>query len=176
MKFSENINLNIRVRFFFVKNVFFSEVREHRREDVFAGIRVDLENGDQLNVTDLVRQGRVNYPSNCYTLDLANNTKVKDKGIKTLLVEFSSKARNMTGFRLEVQGSSLSCARDIFDHMFYTTGDPIVTQPKELYKYALKISENVFVEEDLSKNCRVYPNEEFASYCACDDQFLKVAD
>ena len=164
-------------RFFcFVKNVFFSEVREHRREDVFAGIRVDLENRDQLNVTDLVRQGRVNYPSNCYTLDLANNTEVKDKGIKTLLVEFSSKARNMTEFRLEVQGSSLSCARDIFDHMFYTTGDPIATRSKELYKYALKISENVFVEEDLSKNCRVYPNEEFESYCACDDQFLKVAD
>ena len=78
--------------------------------------------------------------------------------------------------QLKVQGGSLSCSREMLDHMFYASGDLIEARDGELYKYALKISENVFVEEDLSKNCRVYPNEEFESYCACDDQFLKVAD
>ena len=149
-------------------------MRAHRREDVIAEVRADLANGDQLDVTDLVHQGRVNYPNNCYTLDLSNNTEVMEKGIKTLFMKFNSTRRNLTMVQLKVQGGSLSCARDIFDHMFYTAGDPIVARHRELYKYALRISENVFVEEDLSKNCRVYPNEEFESYQACDDQFMKV--
>ena len=149
-----------------------SQVRGHRREDVFAEVRADLANGDQLDVTDLVHQGRVNYPNNCYTLDLSNNTEVMKKGIKTLF--FNSTRRNLTMVQVKVQGGSLSCSREIFDHMFYASGDPIEARHRVFYKYALKISENVFVEEDLSKNCRVYPNEEFESYRACDDQFMKV--
>ena len=130
-------------------------------------------------MTDLVEQRRVNYPNNCYTLDLSNNKEVVEKGIKSLQVEFNSKKRkNLSMVQVKVEGSSLSCARDIFDHMFYATGDPIEAQyrDREFYKYALKISENVFVEEDSSKNCRVYPNEEFESYRACDDQFMKVTN
>ena len=162
-----------------MKSVFSSQVRGHRREDVFALVTADLGRGDQLDVTSLVQQRRVNYPNNCYTLDLSNNTEVMEKGIKTLLVEFNnSKKRNLTMVQLKVEGSSLSCARDIFDHMFYASGDPIEAQyrDREFYKYALKISENVFVEQDSSKNCRVYPNEEFESYRACDNQFMKVTN
>ena len=149
-------------------------MRGHTREDVIAEVRANLANGDQLDVTDLVQQGRVNYPNNCYTLDLSNNTEVMEMGMRTLIVKFNSTKRNLTMVQLKVQGGSLSCGRDIFDHMFYTTGDPIEARHREFYKYALKISENVFVEEDSSKKCRVYPNEEFESYRACDDQFMKV--
>ena len=35
------------------------------------------------------------------------------------------------------------------------------------------VSESVFVEEDPSQRCRVYPNEEHQSYRQCDDQFMK---
>ena len=37
----------------------------------------------------------------------------------------------------------------------------------------MDISEWVYVEEDASKRCRVYPNKEHRSYRECDDQFMK---
>ena len=40
-------------------------------------------------------------------------------------------------------------------------------------KFVLKINQKVFVEEDKSKNCRNYPNEDFESYAACDDHYMK---
>ena len=39
--------------------------------------------------------------------------------------------------------------------------------------YVVDISESVFVEEDPSKNCRVYPYKDHQSYRECDDQFMK---
>ena len=44
--------------------------------------------------------------------------------------------------------------------------------PKEK-TYAIDIKESVFMEDDPSKNCRVYPNKDFQSYRECDDQFMK---
>ena len=35
------------------------------------------------------------------------------------------------------------------------------------------ISESVFMENDPSKRCRVYPTKEHRSYRECDDQFMK---
>ena len=48
--------------------------------------------------------------------------------------------------------------------------------PKTYYlgmQYTVDISESVFVEEDPSKRCRVYPTKEHQSYRECDDQFMK---
>ena len=39
--------------------------------------------------------------------------------------------------------------------------------------YIVKIKKNVFVEEDRSKNCRNYPNQDFVSYKVCDFQYMK---
>ena len=38
--------------------------------------------------------------------------------------------------------------------------------------YVIKLKENIFVEEDLSKNCVNYPHGKYESYKACDDAFL----
>ena len=40
-------------------------------------------------------------------------------------------------------------------------------------QFVVDISESVYVEEDPSKRCRVYPNKEHRSYRECDDQFMK---
>jgi hypothetical protein len=37
----------------------------------------------------------------------------------------------------------------------------------------LALWQNVYLEEDKTKNCQVYPNDEFLSYSACDDHFLQ---
>ena len=42
-------------------------------------------------------------------------------------------------------------------------------------QYALRIKQNVFLEEDKTKNCRVYPNDEFGTYSECDQAMVRYA-
>ena len=72
-----------------------------------------------------------------------------------------------------VQGRGIETSRDVYDNMLLASGDYIKTKPGKRYKYVLKINQKVFVEEDKSKNCRNYPNEDFESYAACDDRYMK---
>ena len=37
----------------------------------------------------------------------------------------------------------------------------------------VQLRQNVYIEKDQTKNCQVYPNDEFLSYSACDDNFLQ---
>ena len=39
----------------------------------------------------------------------------------------------------------------------------------------IKLKENIFVEEDTSKNCVNYPHGKYESYNACDEDFLRNA-
>ena len=72
----------------------------------------------------LVNIWRMNYPYNCFTLDLTNNTKVQKNGLKTMVFHF--KRNENTSVRIFTQGKSLACNRDIRDHQFYSSGDHIV--------------------------------------------------
>ena len=40
-------------------------------------------------------------------------------------------------------------------------------------EYTVKISNNIFVPEDLTKNCAVYPNPVFESYRDCDEESMR---
>ena len=71
----------------------------------------------------------------------------------------------MTRIDVNIQGASLSCQRDIMDQSFSASGQRV--QLKKMgtdYKYAVKIKQNVFVEEDVTKNCRKYPDMDSLSY------------
>ena len=47
-------------------------------------------------------------------------------------------------------------------------------QKRNLYRtFVVNLKKNVFVEEDPTKNCRNYPNPEYASYRDCDDRWMK---
>ena len=74
-------------------------------------------------------------------------------------------------FYLEDKG--VTCKRMLKTHAFYTSGSHITLTKEKMRSYVVKITENVFVEEDASKGCRKYPNPEFSSYGACDDAFVK---
>ena len=41
--------------------------------------------------------------------------------------------------------------------------------------FVIKLKENIFVEEDISKNCVNYPHGKYASYNECDEDFLGSA-
>ena len=47
------------------------------------------------------------------------------------------------------------------------------TLQRQHRKYAVQLTQRVFVESDTVRNCRNYPYDGFSSYKACDDHFLK---
>jgi hypothetical protein len=121
--------------------------------------------------TDYVTRS-VNYPHNCYTLDLTNQTDVKEKMVNMLTIKF----HNHTNYSVTilVEGSTLSCSRTFSANAFFSTGDTIKMRlGGASVSYNLKIEKNVFVEEDPTKRCLNYPNAKFSSYSTCTDKELK---
>ena len=70
-------------------------------------------------------------------------------------------------------GQEIATNRDIMEHFFYSTGDPLHAKPGMFLKFVMEISENVYNEKDRSKNCRDYPNENFASYFDCEEHHVR---
>ena len=154
----------------------FKKVRNHVVEEVISSIWVDFktEKGFYLPLK-YVTLKRVNYPQNCYTLDLSSVNQSRDESIKTLGIVFKSGKleKKLEKVQISLQGITLATNREIFDNSFYSKGDKITVTPERIRKYAVEISKNVYLEEDKNKNCRNYPNSEYASYMECDDQFMK---
>ena len=141
-----------------------SRVSLHTVDKVIKQAQILTKSGSEFtNIEDFIFLRRANYPYNCLTLDMSNNTDLKRDGIKSLHLYF----QNLNKFSIEIQpqGKSISCGRDIIDHSFHSTGSPIVLEKMGIFKkYAVQIKEHKFVEKDLSKGCRIYPNKEFFSY------------
>ena len=65
------------------------KVTLHTARQVMAEVKIASLNHRKLYITvDSVRVKRMNFPYNCFTLDLTNNTDVKETGIKQLFLEF----------------------------------------------------------------------------------------
>ena len=102
-------------------------------------------------------------------MDISNQT--RGKLIQTLY--FYLKSPNRERVQVLVQGKGIETNRDVYDNMLLASGDALQTEPGSMTKYVLKINQKFYVEEDTSKNCRNYPNEDFESYGACDDHYMK---
>jgi hypothetical protein len=148
-----------------------SRVGQHSIGEVFETIEMLTMTNEWIRIkTDYVTRS-VNYPHNCYTLDLTNQTDVKEKKVNMIAIKFHNHTKySVTIF---VEGSTLSCSRTISANAFFSTGDSIKMQLGAAVKYNLKIEKNVFVEEDTTKRCMNYPNAKFASYSNCTDKELK---
>ena len=152
-----------------------ARVRAHTQDQVITRIKVWTMEQQFVNISlDSVRLWRMNYPYNCYSLDLATVREVREMGVKQVFIYFPILANSSV--ELLLQGSTLACNRDIKSHKFYSSGSNIqledLGQPMDK-AYVVELRENVYVEEDASKNCRNYPTPEFASYRDCDDHFMK---
>ena len=115
---------------------------------------------------------RVNYPMNCFTLNLTKHPQVKEHGLQTMSFYFKKAKTNITHVQINVQGSHIAGYRDLFDHSFYSTGDAIEGKTGFLSKYGVEIRENVFVEDDQSKHCVDYPTVKFENFGDCDNQYM----
>ena len=74
---------------------------------------------------------------------------------------------------LNVIGQEMNTNRDITEHFFYSTGDSMKARSGMETKFVMEISENIYNEQDKSKNCQNYPNENFASYFDCEEHFVQ---
>ena len=152
----------------------FNMVRNHNIEDIVDGSLIQFSSGTTLNVPlqQFHLAERVNYPQNCFRLNLTFLNAMRQERIRTLEIYFkTSKIRRV---QLDFHGGSLKANRDIYDDTFDTIGDAIlIAEPGTTKKYAVEIAGNSYLEEDTSKKCREYPNSEYASYKECDDQYMK---
>ena len=148
------------------------KVRNHKVDDIVEYIQFENNNNNNEGSFRVpVHLNRVNYPQNCYTVNLTQVNKASIDGVKTLKMAF--KPDKTKSVKINLQSSTLNSNREMFDNTFYTKGDPIYVEPGKFRKYAVEISKNVYLEEDKSKNCRDYPNFEFASYMDCDEEHMK---
>ena len=114
------------------------KVRNHMVDEVIEEISFDYENrwvpvSAQLN--------RVNYPQNCYTVNLTEINKGRE--VKTLWIGF--KAGKTNKVTIHLQGRTLATNRDIYENTFYTKGHEIFVEAGKFRKYAVEISKNVFL-------------------------------
>ena len=100
-------------------------VRMHNVKDVLKKIILTTFTHERI-VIDFrlyVTIWRINYPTNCYTLDLTNNTDVKDKGVQKLKIQFQTLEKS--SLEIMLQDKKLVCNRNIQYHKFYFSGDEI---------------------------------------------------
>ena len=147
----------------------FERVRSHKPSDIVKEITLILRSGNSKNISvEEVYLSRVNFPNNCYTLDLSDDPDVNTEGLK--MVTFVLRRQGTSTF-VFLKGKSMNSDRDISDHVFHRTY--IELESKITKKYSVEISKNIFVEDDSSKNCRKYPNKKYASYNDCDERYMK---
>ena len=62
---------------------------------------------------------------------------------------------------------------NIEEQNVFSSGASLELDKDESLEYLIQIKENIFVEEDETKNCQNYPNAKFVSYGNCDEDFIK---
>ena len=110
------------------------------------------------------------YPHNCATLDLTNDAEVKEKGLERIWFEFENlkEASNVT-VEIRLQGLNLAGTAE----GLYSSAEAIRLPTKTHRKYAVQVSQRVFMESDKVQKCRNYPQSGFSSYQACEDEYVR---
>ena len=97
------------------------KVQLHTVREVIERIRVYSMDNDWFNITlTSVSLWRMNYPFNCFTLDLTNNTEVKERGIRKIRIQFPM-IKN-TSVSILPQGKDWACNREINSNQFFSSG------------------------------------------------------
>ena len=146
-------------------------VKNHVAKDIIQSAHVWTTKREHIDIPiEQLKTPRVNYPHNCYSLDLSNVT--QEYEVKELFLYF----QNLENKTVEVllRDTNMDCSREVKDHSFYSIGDTIrLTESQVAMAYMVEMSKNVFVKEDPSKRCTDYPTDKFKSYKECDDQFMR---
>ena len=120
-----------------------AKVRRHTEEDVVneMGLRTMTNEGIAINLNMLVLE-RVNFPHNCYTLDLANMTEVKEKGIAKVWLDFNTSVIGEGSVEVHLQDNNLMTTAEAL-----YTSDPVRFQPRTHTTYSVKIKAGIKFEK-----------------------------
>ena len=103
------------------------KVQLHTAEEVINGIHINLMSDDRFSINlSSVNIWRMNWPYNCFALDLINNTEVQQKGIQSIWFMFP--LIENTSVKIMPQGKELACNREVQSLNFYSSGDKIIIE------------------------------------------------
>ena len=154
-------------------NDVYQKVSSYTPKDVITKIYVDFESGKRFFLNHShVQLERVNFPLNCFNLNITKHPEVRNRQIQAISFRFNGQ-KNITSVQIIPQGKHLISYRDFYHYSLYSTGDALISDPGFLKKYVIEIGENVYVEKDPSKHCREYPNEKYQSFGDCDNEYVK---
>ena len=142
--------------------------------NVLARVRLTLNNTQKVYIYNVtLKVVRPNHPNNCMKLNLNEITKENINGLKQISVNFHKKGQYEVELRIEDRQESVT--RAFKYNQFGNFGQNLGLKiHNNLYKYyAVKFHQNIFVEDDPTNLCKIYPNNEFKSYEDCDADFTK---
>ena len=151
----------------------YQKVSSYAPEDVIQKITLTFKESPGFSLNHSHVDLAIQYPFNCLRLNLSKIPEIGNKKLLYLTFSFYGK-KNITSVQVIPYGRHLIGPRDFFHYYLYSTGDAIISEEGHLKRYAVEISENIYVEEDKDKHCREYPNEEYESFGDCDHEYLKM--
>ena len=141
----------------FLRNITYSV------EDILHSVTLVTMENEQIGIeVERIRLRRINYPSNCFTLDFFTDSRVNKSGIKSLQINFQK--RDNISTEVQVTDRNQMTERNL--NRFSTSGERVRTKAGWLSSYFVRTA----VEEDFTSNCTSYPNSNFPNYSQCDNE------
>ena len=116
------------------------------------------------------------YPGGCQSIDLLDYFNLTDKNAPMQMVFYLEKT-NAIGAQIFIEERNKALAKRTLPSSMLSYNGPDIINPdlsvtSLFFKAIIRVSQNIFVEEDERINCKNYPNSEFESYRDCDEKFL----
>ena len=135
-----------------------------------------------ISIDTIVVETWVNYFDNCITVDFLKNGVVKEEGILNIWIQASTFGPRFPRFdfskmSLEIipVDRNLFTDRNLKYTRLYYFGPNIVLEKDIPFgssdDYILELKQDIFVENDPSKNCVKYPTADYETYNDCDKDF-----
>ena len=141
----------------FLRNITYSV------EDILHSVTLVTMENEHIEIeVERIRLRRINYPSNCFTLDFFTDSLINKSGIKSLQINFQK--RDNISTEVQVTDRNQMTERNL--NRFSTSGERVRTKAGWLSSYFVRTA----VEEDFTSNCTSYPNSNFANYSQCDNE------
>ena len=150
----------------------FAKISNYQIENIVQDVYVWADDKQIKIDLDYLSSLRVNYPHNCHSLILSDVPELVGKNIQSLYLYVNDLKNH--DMHVNFKGHTLYCRHNIKEHSFDSIGDDIIIQQENITKsFLVEIAQRQFVEEDPTNDCRNYPNQEYASYEKCDNQFVR---
>ena len=168
-KSQSSINVTIHACFFSPET--FSGVQSTKwLGDFLSDILLRRSNGKYTRFVDYNEtKPQVIYPDIGFKIDVFG--KIGHRDINAIWFEFNGNTDKEVEIQLE--DKEHACLRSIFSNAMGQKGDKIQTKKGLQRIFSIDIHQEIFDENDQTKKCKNYPNENFKSFQECDEAFIR---